>query len=159
MNILTQSLAALSIFTGAALAALPAQASPQTLIAPSSTPAQDALVSLTSQENGPLPPGTRLLSINLVDGLATVNFSHELRDHFPGGDGAETRVVNSVLRTLGQFPTVTQVQFLVEGKPLASLGGLLDLSAPQPVLRPGETVGDSSRRYFHRRAAAGKPAK
>ena len=159
MNIWTRSLAALSLFTGAALLAFPAQAAPQTLAAPSSTPAQDALVSLTAQENSPLPPGTRLLSINLAEGLATVNFSRELRDHFPGGDGAETRVVNSVLRTLGQFPTIAQVQFQVDGKPLASLGGLLDLSAPQPVVRPGETVGDSSRRYFHRRPAAGKPAK
>ena len=151
MNALTKICTALSLMTG--FATLPAHA----ITLPAPAPAQAALNSLCVQSDGPLPTGTRLLSVRLADGLATVNFSHELRDNFPGGDSAETRAVNSVLRTLGQFPTITRVQLLVEGEPIDSLGGLLELTNPLPVLRPNAVPVTG--RSLHRRLPRPSPAK
>ena len=155
MNALTQTLAALSLMTGVAYAAGAAPAA----VLPAPAPAQAALNTLLAQPNGPLPTGTRLLSVRVADGLATVNFSHELRDNFTGGDSAETRAVNSVLRTLGQFPTVSRAQILVEGKPMDSLGGMLDLSGPLPILRPVDAASPTDHRWLHRKYHRAVPAK
>lgn len=137
MNIWTKSLVALTL-TASPLLSLPTFAAPPA-VAASSTPAQDALVALSAQPGSPLPAGTRLRSINLADGLATVDFSREFQTNFAGGDTPGIRTVSAVLRALGQFPTVTRVQFLVEGRPIDTLGGLLSLSDPLPVLRPAAT--------------------
>ena len=155
MNALTKACAVLSLMTGFTFAALPAPA----ITLPAPAPAQAALTTLLAQPDGPLPTGTRLLSVRLADGLATVNFSHEMRDNFPGGDSAETRAVNSVLRTLGQFPTITRAQLLVEGKPIDSLGGLLELTNPLPVLRPAEASPVTGHPSLHRRLPPPSSAK
>ncbi len=150
MNALTKTCTALSLMVGLAFSVFPAEAA-AAITLPAPVPAQTALNSLLAQPDGPLPFGTRLLSIRIADGLATVNFSHELCDNFPGGDSAETRAVNSVLRTLGQFLTITRAQLLVEGKPIDSLGGLLELTNPLPVLRPAAASSAPGRRSLHRR--------
>lgn len=154
MNALTKTFAALSLMTGLTFATLPAHSAPATAI-PAPATAQAALNTLCTRPDSPLPAGTRLLSVRLADGLATVDFAHELRDNFTGGDSAETRAVNSVLKTLGQFPTITRVQLLVEGKPIDSLGGLLELTNPLPVLRP---VAPANGRSLHRRLPQTSPA-
>jgi len=148
MNVWKISLVAASVLTGLSVSATPAGATP----AASSTlsPAQDALNALISQPNSPLPAGTRLLSVKVVDGLATADFAREMRDNFSGGDSGETRAVNGILRTLGRFGTVDRAQILVEGKPIDSLGGLLELSGPLPVIRPA--AAPAARRFFHRTA-------
>lgn len=153
MNTWTKSLATLAFLTGTAFSAGPSFAEPATTF-PAPAPAQAALTALLAQPASSLPPGTKLLSVKITDGLATVSFSHELRDNFTGGDTAETRAVNSVLRTLGQFPTVTRAQMLVEGRPIDSLGGLLILSEPLPVIRPADDAAASAqtgRRWLHRK--------
>ncbi len=90
MNVWTKSLAALSLLTGPALLPIPTGAAPvpaPSLFAlPAPAPAQEALNALAARPGGPLPAGTRLLSIRISDGLATADFSHELRDNFTGGD-------------------------------------------------------------------------
>lgn len=157
MNVWIKSLAALSLLTGPALLTAPAGAAPVTpptpAALPAPAPAQDALIALAARPDSPLPSGTKLLSIRLANGLATADFSRELRDNFTGGDSGETRTVNAILSTLGRFPTVNRVQILVEGQPVDSLGGLLSLSDPLPVIRPGaETTSDSGpRRWLHRK--------
>ena len=156
MNALTKTSAALALMT--AIATLPAAAAPATTL-PVPAPAQAALTTLCAQPGGPLPTGTHLLSVRLADGLATVNFSHQLRDNFPGGDSAETRAVNSVLRTLGQFPTITRVQLLVEGEPIDSLGGLLELTDPLPVLRPAAGAAPTTGLSLHRHSPRPSPVK
>ncbi len=144
-----KSLAALSLMTGPMLLTTPAGAAPvTTLSAPA--PAQEALTALAVQPDSPLPSGTKLLSIRIADGLATANFSHELRDNFTGGDSGETHTVNAILRTLGQFPTISRVQILVEGKPVDSLGGLLSLSDPLPVIRTAAPE-QAPKRWLHRK--------
>ena len=151
MNTLTKSLTIFSLLTGPLLSLSATQAGPSA----SPAPAQSALTMLLTAPASPLPMGTKLLAVRVVNGLATVDFSRELVDNFAGGDSAEMRAVNSILRTMGQFPTVSWVQVQVEGQPIDSLGGLLVLTDPLPVIRP---LGQSDMllaRHMHRKAASG----
>lgn len=156
MNVWTKSLIALTLTTGPLLST-PIFAAPPVVAASnivSNTPAQDALAALSTQTNSPLPAGTHLLSINLANGLASVDFSHELQTNFTGGDMQGIRTVSAVLRTLGQFSTIDRVQFLVEGKPVDTLGGMLSLSAPLPVIRPAGAAPSQPTVWLHRRTPA-----
>ncbi|MBE3586261.1 GerMN domain-containing protein [Desulfofundulus thermocisternus] len=80
--------------------------------------------------NPTIPPGTRVKDINIRDGLAIVDFSRELKERHRGGSSAELLTVYSIVNTLTQFPSVQQVQILVEGRPLETLAGHLDISGP-----------------------------
>ncbi len=62
-----------------------------------------------------LPEGTRLLDINIKpDGLCIVDFSREITTIPPGR--ARELAIESIVKTLSQFPTVTSVKLLVEGE-------------------------------------------
>ena len=99
-------------------------------------PARSAICALISSPQSPLPKGTALRDIKVVKGLATVDFSREIQTNFRGGDSREIAIANGILTTLGQFPTIRQVQILVAGKPVESLGGLLLISGPMDTIRP-----------------------
>jgi len=76
-----------------------------------------------------IPYGTVLQDINVKDdGLIIVDFSRELVEHHAGGDLAETLTVYSIVNTLTQFPTIERVRFLVDGRPLDTIAGTIDLS-------------------------------
>ena len=92
-------------------------------------------------------------SVTVADGLATVDFSRELKDNFHGGDTDEANAVNGILRALGRFPTVNRVQILVAGQPVESLGGMLVISQPLAVIRPAG-YDAAHKMYFHRRPHA-----
>lgn len=164
MNAWIKSLAALSLLTGPGLVITPAGAAPVTVpplaARPAPTPAQDALLALAARPDSPLPPGTQLLSVRVASGLATADFSRELRDNFIGGDSGETHTVNAILSTLGKFPTISRVQLLVQGKPVDSLGGLLALSDPLPTLRPAADAAafPAPHRWLHRTPRPAAPA-
>jgi hypothetical protein len=106
------------------------------------TPAKDALDQLASEPKSPLPKGTKVLAVSIDNktGLATANFSSEFQENFPTGDTQEAQVITSVLSTLGQFPNVQNVQFLVDGQKVSSLGGTQDIDEPLPVIRPDQTA-------------------
>ena len=72
------------------------------------------------------PADTRLLDINLKpDGLCIVDFSSEVNRL----DAEEAQLlVYAVANTLGQFPTVKEVAFLVDGQKVSTLGGQVDIS-------------------------------
>jgi spore germination protein GerM len=102
---------------------------------PGAASATEALSLLLNHEppagcQSPLPRGTTLLRASINDGLATADFSRELVEHFSGGSDNEGAAVFSIVNTLCSLPGVKQVQILVEGKTLDSLGGHLDISAP-----------------------------
>jgi len=103
-------------------------------LAHSQSPARDALQALIHADNSPIPDGTTLRSIKIADGLATVDMSGEFQSHFHGSETEEAQTVNSVLRTLGQFPSIDRVQFLVDGKAIDALSQL-PLSGPLDVIR------------------------
>lgn len=109
-------------------------------LAHSQSPARDALEALIQADHSPIPEGTRLRSIKVVDGLATVDLSGEFQAHFHGSETEEAQTVNSVLRTLGQFSSIDRVQFLMDGKPIDALSQL-PLSGPLDVIRPNAAAG------------------
>jgi hypothetical protein len=68
-----------------------------------------------------VPTGTRLLGLEIANGIATVNVSAE----FESGGGTlsmQTRLAQVVF-TLTQFPTVQSVVFQVEGRTIDTFGG------------------------------------
>jgi germination protein M len=84
-------------------------------------------------ENSPLPKGTKALSVTFDKELATVDFNEDFQKNFTGGDENEALTLNAVLATVGQFPGVKQVQILVAGQKIDSLGGNQSLDAPLPI--------------------------
>lgn len=77
-----------------------------------------------------IPKNTKLLGINIKDGLCTVNFSRDLITGHSGGSGAEYLTVYSIVNTLTQFRSIERVQILVEGKQVQTIAGHLDISYP-----------------------------
>lgn len=76
-----------------------------------------------------IPAGTVLRDINIrPDGLARVDFSKELIANHVGGSLGENLTVYSIVNTLTQFPTVNEVQFLVEGQYVSTIAGHVDVS-------------------------------
>lgn len=77
-----------------------------------------------------IPRETRLLSpVRIEQGTATVDFSKEFKTKHWGGSAGETMTVYSVVNSLTELEGIGRVVFLVEGKPLDSLGHT-DLTVP-----------------------------
>ncbi len=70
-----------------------------------------------------IPEGTRLLGIEIKDGVAWVDFSREIQINHWGGSAGEMLTTFSVVNTLTEFPQIQAVQFLVEGEVLESIWG------------------------------------
>ena len=87
------------------------------------------------RESGVFPKGARLLGATIRDGMLQLNFSSELTQNFEGGSDDEAALVNAITSTAGSFPNIERVQILVDGKPIESLGGHIDLSHALPVSR------------------------
>ena len=62
-----------------------------------------------------IPPGTRLKSIRVSDGIATMDFSEEFMFNTFGPEGMKNQL-KQVIYTASEFPTVKAVQFLIDGK-------------------------------------------
>lgn len=79
----------------------------------------------------PIPLGTSLLDINVrPDGRCIVDLSREFKSNLTKGSQSETMAVYSLVNTLTQYPTVTEVQLLVDGQIVNTLQGQVDLSQP-----------------------------
>lgn len=78
----------------------------------------------------PVPQSTKLLGLSIYDGLAVANFSGEIISDFQGGSLLESYLVESIVNTLTEFPSIDRVQILVEGEPVESLGGHVLISGP-----------------------------
>ncbi|MHB0997743.1 MAG: GerMN domain-containing protein [Armatimonadota bacterium] len=89
----------------------------------------------------PIPEGTSILGLNIKDGLLTLDFSREIVDNFSGGSEDEGLLLESILKTAAQFKNIRQVQLMVEGKPLDTLGHL-DFSGPLDVNKTGIEYGE-----------------
>jgi germination protein M len=87
------------------------------------------------RESGVFPKGARLLGATIRDGTLQLNFSPELTQNFEGGSDDEAALVNAITSTAGSFPNIVRVQILVDGKPIESLGGHIDLLQAIPVSR------------------------
>lgn len=91
-----------------------------------------ALISGPSGDMVPiLPSRTTLRGLTVVDSLVQVDFSRDLIDAHPGGTQSELLTVYGLTDTLTvNFPHLRQVQILVEGVPVATLKGHVDLRQP-----------------------------
>lgn len=96
---------------------------------------REAIHALISGPKGGLtvtiPDGTRLLSVEVKDTVAFLNFSKEISDKHPGGSSAELQTIYSVVDTVTlNFPEIKKVQLLIEGKKVKTLAGHIDISFP-----------------------------
>ena len=78
------------------------------------------------------PKKAKLRSIVVKDGIATVDFSKELQTNFSGGSTGEEMLIGSIVNTLTDFPEVQKVRILINGAPVETLSGHMDLSEPLP---------------------------
>jgi spore germination protein GerM len=63
--------------------------------------------------------------------VAKVNFNPALSKDHPGGSSAEMMTVYSIVNSLSlNFPQIKRVQFLIDGKPIATIVGHLSLERP-----------------------------
>ncbi|EKU71822.1 GerMN domain-containing protein [Selenomonas sp. F0473] len=85
-----------------------------------------------------IPKKTKMHSITVKDGVATVDFSKELRQNFSGGSTGEEMLVGSIVDTLTEFPEVEKVRILIDGAQVETLSGHMDLS--EPLARMPELV-------------------
>ncbi|MFC2767310.1 MAG: GerMN domain-containing protein [Mitsuokella sp.] len=77
-----------------------------------------------------IPKQAKLRSVKVSDGVAKVDLTQALRKNFVGGSTGEEMLVGSIADTLTEFAEVKKVQILIEGKPIESLSGHMDLSEP-----------------------------
>ena len=77
-----------------------------------------------------IPRGTKVLSLEIEAGLATADFSTEVQDNFIGGSQLESHLVTAIIKTLTQFEEIQQVQILVEGEKVESIGGHVLINEP-----------------------------
>ncbi len=70
------------------------------------------------------PAGTRLQSVVVTDGIATVDFNQEIRGI--AGSRGEKAAVYAVVGSLLNIPGINGVRLLVEGEPVQTLAGHID---------------------------------
>lgn len=77
-----------------------------------------------------IPHETEVLSLQVTDGLALVNFSKELQTKHWGGSAGEIMTIKSLVYSLTELPNITQVQILVQGKTVDTLAGHYEIIEP-----------------------------
>jgi hypothetical protein len=78
-----------------------------------------------------IPAQTRVLGISEQNGIASVDFSRDLVAAHPGGSVSELFTLYGLADTLAEnFPYIRQVRILVEGQPVESIKGHVDLRRP-----------------------------
>lgn len=81
------------------------------------------------QYKNPFPTGSQLLDINIKeDGTCIVDLSSQVRQIDNAQE--EQLLVDAIVKTLGQFPTIKRVSFMIDGQAADQLAGYLDLSQP-----------------------------
>jgi spore germination protein GerM len=69
-----------------------------------------------------IPDGTQLLSAQVRNSVAYLNFNENFRFNPLGAEGTVAQLLQ-IIYSSTEFPTVSQVQFLVEGETIDYLGG------------------------------------
>ncbi|MDD3852647.1 MAG: GerMN domain-containing protein [Syntrophomonadaceae bacterium] len=102
-------------------------------------PKQEGMARKTLQElfKGPqtdeylaiAPEGTRLRDINIKpEGLCIIDLSKEATGIKNADE--EKLMISAIIKTLGQFPSVEQISFMIEGQPVTAIGEYVDISKP-----------------------------
>ncbi len=91
--------------------------------------AQVFLLPETGSDSGPVAPNSAATESPTGSQLAVVNFTAAFAANHPSGLETETLTVLSICATLhANLPRVSQVRFLVDGQPRATLAGHADLT-------------------------------
>lgn len=77
-----------------------------------------------------IPADTQLLGVEVAEGIATVDFSEELRSNHPGGSSGELMTLYSLVNSLTEVTGIKQVQIQIHGADLDTLAGHVDLTQP-----------------------------
>lgn len=77
-----------------------------------------------------VPADVKVRGVQIEGSVAAADFSGELRSSHWGGSTGEILTVYSIVNTLAKLPGVEQVQILIEGKPVDTLAGHLELMEP-----------------------------
>lgn len=85
-----------------------------------------------------IPEGTRLVSVEIRDGVAYASFSEELSTKHGGGSAGELMTIGSIVNSLTELPAIKKVQILIEGKVVQTLAGHADIT--QPLARNEELI-------------------
>jgi germination protein M len=84
---------------------------------------------LSTDHQAVFPAGTKLLDINIKpEGLCIVDLSKEANT--VSGKEQGTLMIQAVADTLGQFSSVKEVSFLINGEKVKTLGGIVDIAQP-----------------------------
>ena len=101
----------------------------------SKTPLKDSVTKLLAEAekeaDSPFPKGTRLNSVNLEKGVATLDFSKEFQALADMGDTNESQAQKRLQAALAAFPQVEKMRVTVDGKPFESQA--TDWNTPFPV--------------------------
>ncbi|MDP3044010.1 MAG: GerMN domain-containing protein [Bacillota bacterium] len=77
-----------------------------------------------------VPEEAKVISVNVVEGVAYENFSKELRTKHWGGSTGETMTIYAIVNSLTALDGIEKVQFLLEGEKMDTLAGHYDTSKP-----------------------------
>lgn len=77
-----------------------------------------------------IPKEAKLLSVEVKDEIAYVNFSRELIEKHVGGSTGEMMTIVPIVNSLTELPGIKKVQFLVEGNKRKTLAGHLIFDEP-----------------------------
>jgi spore germination protein GerM len=80
--------------------------------------------------NRTVPAGVKVLGVSVNGGIASIDFSEEIRSGHWGGSTGEILTVYSIVNTLAELPEIEMARFLIEGEEIETLAGHLDLSEP-----------------------------
>lgn len=76
-----------------------------------------------------IPIGTKVLSLEIKDGIAYANFSKELKKTGTGSY-REMMICDAIVNTLTEFKQIKKVQILIEGKKNIVLNRHIDIEEP-----------------------------
>lgn len=86
----------------------------------------------SSECSGVFPDGSRLLDINITeDGLCILDLSSEVQQC--ENAQKEDIMLEAIVRTLGQYPAVKKIAFMINGQRVNQIAGFADLSNPIEV--------------------------
>ena len=75
------------------------------------------------------PVGTKVLKLEVKDGIAYADFSKEIKNASKGSYN-EMLICYAIVNTLTEFKHIQKVQILVEGKKCITLNGHMDIEDP-----------------------------
>ncbi len=85
----------------------------------------------TSNLHKTIPSEVKVISVEISNQTAVINFSEEMHTKHWGGAAGESMTINSVVNTLTEFDYIQFVKLKVEGQPMAIEHAILEDPLPR----------------------------